>query len=191
METSRLRWSCVILFFFSRRVGSNSTLMAVPLPNNMYTMGTPSHQAYETCRTLKAGHAIANWSSPLTVVCARLLSYLIIHSPTKEGRMNIMTEINSCNNAMNLHNLAKFYIDHFICPCTYLWFLIQSLSDMWRIVKQCKGRTPVPSSHISRPSFDEMQVFMKYLLKEPPQSHKEAKRAVCTSHRYLLFLFLI
>ena len=57
---------------------------------------------------------------------------------------------------------------------------MQPLSDLWRIVKQGKGRTPVPSGHVSRPSFDDMQEIMKYLLEEPPKSHTEAKRAVST-----------
>ena len=93
--------------------------MPVPLPNNPYDAGTPTHQAYETCRTLEAGPTPANWCGPPTVVCARLLGYIIIHAPTEEGRTNITNEINSCNDDnMTLHRLAKFYVGHFLRPCT-------------------------------------------------------------------------
>jgi hypothetical protein len=92
--------------------------MPEPLPNNPYAAGTPTHQAYETCRALEVGPAPANWYGPPTVVCGRLLGYIIIHAPTEEGRTNITNEINSCENNMSLHKLAKFYVDHFLRPCT-------------------------------------------------------------------------
>jgi hypothetical protein len=101
------------------RGGELGQLMPQPLPNNPYATGTPTHQAYATCVTLEAGRAPADWTGPPTEVCARLLGYMIIHSPTDDGRTNITNEINSCNaDGMALHKLAKFYVDHYLRPCT-------------------------------------------------------------------------
>ena len=47
-----------------------------------------------------------------------------------------------------------------------------------RIVRQIKGRTPVPSGHVSRPSFDDMQETLMYLPVEPPKDYTDAKNGV-------------
>ena len=47
-----------------------------------------------------------------------------------------------------------------------------------RIVRQNKGRTPVSSGHVSRPSFDDMQETLMYLLVEPPKDYTDAKNGV-------------
>ena len=93
--------------------------MPEPLPINPYEAGTPTHQAYyATCERMEVGFPLPNWSGPPTVACARLLGYMIVHSPTDDGRTNITNEINSCNgNELALHKLAKFYVDHYLRPC--------------------------------------------------------------------------
>jgi hypothetical protein len=92
--------------------------MPQPLPNNPFPAGTQASQAYTTCLTLEAGFPQVNWSGPPTVVCARLLGYLIIHAPTVSGRTDVANEINSCNNdEEKLHMLAQFYINHFLRVC--------------------------------------------------------------------------
>lgn len=92
--------------------------MSKPLPNNTHPPGTPSHQAYATCLTLEAGFPLVNWSGPPTSVCARLLGYLMIYSPTAAGRTIVTNEINSCDNdEEKLHKLAQFYINHFLRAC--------------------------------------------------------------------------
>jgi len=76
--------------------------------------------------------------------------------------MDVANEINSCNNdEEKLHKLAEFYVAHFL-----------------RIFKQNKGHTPVPSGHVSRPSFDQMQETLTYLLEEPPKDYTDAKNGV-------------
>jgi hypothetical protein len=155
--------------------------MPQALPNNPYPAGTPPHQAYATCLALQASFPLLNWESPSTQVCARLLGYMIIHSPTDDGRVNIVNEINSCSNDEELHNLAKFYIDNFLRVCELLPTHREELIFrhlIHRTVRQQKGRTPVPSGHISRPSFDEMQETLKYLLVEPPKDYAHAKTGV-------------
>ena len=47
-----------------------------------------------------------------------------------------------------------------------------------RIVRQNKGRTPVSSGHVSRPSFDDMQETLMYLLVEPPKDYTDVKNGV-------------
>jgi len=49
---------------------------------------------------------------------------------------------------------------------------------MDQIVRQNKGRTPVPSGHVSRPSFDDMQATLMYLLVEPPKNYTDSKNGV-------------
>ena len=94
-------------------------LPAQPLPtNNPYAPGMPVHQAYATCVALETDFPLANYSGPPTPVCARLLGYLIIHAPTQRGHVSITNEINSCNgNKMRLHELALFYVNHFLRFC--------------------------------------------------------------------------
>ena len=41
-----------------------------------------------------------------------------------------------------------------------------------------KCRTPTPSQHPSRPSFDDTQEVLKFLLKETPKNHATAKAKV-------------
>jgi hypothetical protein len=98
--------------------------MPIPLPPNPYAVGTPSHTAYSTCLAFQAQapHLQVPWAAtPTPLVCARLLGYMIIYSPTPQGRTNICNEINSCNGDRDtFHNLAKFYVDHYLRPCKYL-----------------------------------------------------------------------
>jgi hypothetical protein len=98
--------------------------MPSPLPPNPYAVETPMHTAYSTCLALQAQapHLQVPWAAtPTPLVCARLLGYMIIHSPTAQGRTNICNEINSCNGDRDLfHNLAKFYVDRYLRSCKYL-----------------------------------------------------------------------
>jgi len=142
--------------------------MPQPLPNNPFPAGTPAHQAYTTCQTMEAGFPLVNWSGPPTSVCARLLGYLTIHAPTVSGRTDVTNEINCCNNdEEKLHTLAQFYINHFL-----------------RVFRQNKGRTPVPSGHVSRPSFDDMQATLMYLLVEPPKNYTDSKNGALVRDGY-------
>ena len=88
-----------------------------PLPGNPFPTGTPAHKAYTTCVTLENSFPLANLSGPSTLVCARLLGYLILHAPTPGGQTCIVNEINSCNNDEKLHGLAQFYVNYFLRVC--------------------------------------------------------------------------
>jgi hypothetical protein len=54
---------------------------------------------------------------------------------------------------------------------------------IYPIVKQQKERTPIPSSHPSRPSFDERKEELMYMLKETPKNYSHAKAGV-SSHAF-------
>ncbi|KAF8575890.1 hypothetical protein K439DRAFT_1368763 [Ramaria rubella] len=142
-----------------------------PLPVNPYAAGSQTHKAYEKCLELEenAANTPTPWKSgPSSLVCARLLGYMIIHSPTAEGHMNIAKEINSCSKGVaQLYQLAKFYIDRYL-----------------RVFRQNKGRTPVVASHPSRPSFDAIQDKLKLLLECPPKNHSDAKAATLVRDGY-------
>ncbi|KAF8573903.1 hypothetical protein K439DRAFT_1399426 [Ramaria rubella] len=142
-----------------------------PLPVNPYTAGSQEHQAYTICLALQenAANIPTPWKSgPSSLVCSRLLGYMIIHSPTEQGRMNITKEIKSCSKgAAQLYQLAKFYIDRYL-----------------RVFRRNKGRTPAAASHPSRPSIDAMQERLKLLLECPPKNHSDAKAAALIRDDY-------
>jgi hypothetical protein len=56
--------------------------------------------------------------SPL--VCVRILGWLIIHSPTDIGRINVAKEVISCNSSQSIIELGVYYNDHFIRCCEWL-----------------------------------------------------------------------
>ncbi|KAJ3515777.1 hypothetical protein NLJ89_g1537 [Agrocybe chaxingu] len=146
--------------------------MPTPLPPNLYASGTPMHTAYSTCLAFQAQAPqlqVPLAANPTPLVCARLLGYMILHSPTSQGRANICNEIRSCNGNRDMfHDMAKFYVDRYL-----------------RSFRSTKGRTPVHSDHPSRQaSFDEMQGTIRYLLDEPPKNHVEAKAAALERDGY-------
>ncbi|KIK91133.1 hypothetical protein PAXRUDRAFT_798891, partial [Paxillus rubicundulus Ve08.2h10] len=88
---------------------------------------------------------------PQRLIYARILGYLILAGPTDLAGVVAAKEVVSCEgDEEKLAACGKLYFDHYI-----------------RAFKKYKGRTPVPSSHPSRPSFNS--------LKEAYQSHQGAK----------------
>ncbi|KAF8575615.1 hypothetical protein K439DRAFT_1369508 [Ramaria rubella] len=144
-----------------------------PLPVNPYAAGSQTHQAYKICLALQENAANSptpcQWKSgPSSLICSRLLGYMIIYAPTEAGRMNITKELNSCiKGAAQLYQLAKFFIDRYL-----------------RVFKENKGRAPAAASHFSRPSFDAMQERLKLLLECPPKNHSDAKAAALIRDDY-------
>lgn len=168
--------------------------MPQPLPANPFNTNThpDEHTAYRTCLHREAAaiaaaviHPVQSGVSPL--ICARLLGYMIIHAPTDLGRRNISSEITSCRNKEEFFDLAKLYIQHFLRCCKYL--LLDSSNSWWTCsssfkstVKAAKGRTPIPSNHPSRPSFDNVSDTFIHMLLEAPQDHQSAKALVSSTH---------
>jgi len=48
-----------------------------------------------------------------------------------------------------------------------------------------KGRTPIPSSHVSRPSFNTRKAMIMEMVVEAPQSHQHAKANVSATHHVI------
>ncbi|KAF9233591.1 hypothetical protein BU15DRAFT_90278 [Melanogaster broomeanus] len=91
------------------------------------------------------------------LVHARTLGYLIIHGPSDEARKTVAREVNSCDgDEIRLGNLGRSYVEHYI-----------------RGFKRYNGRTPTPSSHSSRSSFDITKDAMS---SRAPTQHQAAKR---------------
>ncbi|KAF9220142.1 hypothetical protein BS17DRAFT_739680 [Gyrodon lividus] len=94
------------------------------------------------------------------LIYARILGYLILEGPSDYARVAVAQEVISCEgDEEKLAACGKLYCDHYI-----------------RAFRKYKGRTPAPSSHPSRPSFDSRKALIMYMLKEAPQSHQNAKR---------------
>src|ERR1700734_3631795 len=99
--------------------------MPQPLPVNPYNINTHirEHNAYATCLAYEASsiaglHPVPSGVSSL--VCARLLGYMILHAPTDVGRGNISNEVMSCPNEKHLADMAKLYIQIFLRCCENL-----------------------------------------------------------------------
>ncbi|THH03489.1 hypothetical protein EW146_g10433 [Bondarzewia mesenterica] len=122
------------------------------LPPNNYAPG-PWREAYDICLRFERN---AGDSQPKRLMCARFLGYMVLEAPAVRGRDNFSNEIKSCANEEALKKLAMLYINHFVA------------------VRAAKG-TPTPSTHPSRPSFDNSEKTLKYLLEEAPQNHTTAK----------------
>ncbi|KAF9220130.1 hypothetical protein BS17DRAFT_787934, partial [Gyrodon lividus] len=94
------------------------------------------------------------------LIYARILGYLILEGPSDYARVAVAQEVISCEgDEEKLAACGKLYCDHYI-----------------RAFRKYKSRTPAPSSHPSRPSFDSRKALITYMLKEAPQSHQNAKR---------------
>ncbi|KDQ54715.1 hypothetical protein JAAARDRAFT_402182 [Jaapia argillacea MUCL 33604] len=139
-----------------------------PLPRNTYD-NPLWRDAYDVC--LRFEHSCAS-STPVRsgtpgLVCARMLGYMILFAPVDSGRNYVSAEVNGCENEEALGRLADIYISFFA-----------------RCFKASKGRTPTPSTHPSRPSFDDIEETLKYLIEEAPQDHCTAKYKALIRDRY-------
>ncbi|THH17497.1 hypothetical protein EW146_g3321, partial [Bondarzewia mesenterica] len=118
-------------------------------------------EAYTRCLALEHHATVANGhdgGTPSLLLSARFLGRMILEAPSPTGLVTFSREVNSCMNDEGLCVLARYYIDHFInCFRSYT------------------GPTPQPSLHPSRPSFDNIQDLLKFLLEEAPSGDTTAK----------------
>ena len=137
-----------------------------PLPTNFFNSQI-LFDAYQCC-------LCAEKTVPMH---ARVLGYMLIHIPADKGCCLLTIEINGCKCFDDFRALAELYIQHFICLCEPLTAIIY-LNLIHPVVKQQKDRTPIPSDHPSRPSFDTLRMDLMYLLTEPPRNYPDAKQGV-------------
>lgn len=117
---------------------------------------------------------------PKRLIYARILGYLMLEGPSDEARVAIAQEILSCTDEDVLATNGKMYYDHYIRACKLLLLPIFCHSERHPTVKKTKGRTPTPSHHASRPSFDTRKAMIMDMLVEAPQTHRDAKKNVST-----------
>ena len=119
------------------------------------------------------------------LIYARVLGYLILEGPSDQARVAVALEVNACNGEEEkMLIIGRFYFDHYICACKLqnvgLFFAILKSSST---VRMDKGRTPMPSNHASRPSFDSIKAMMMAMVVEAPRNHQQAKANVsATDH---------
>ena len=81
--------------------------------------------------------------------------------------------------------IGQLYFDHYIRACTKLQFvcIVFTILESSSIVRMNKGRTPVFSNDVSRPSCDTRKAMIMAMGVEAPQNHQQAKSNVsATDH---------
>ncbi|KAA1472924.1 hypothetical protein DENSPDRAFT_839317 [Dentipellis sp. KUC8613] len=151
-----------------------------PLPQeNKFNTGNELliHVAYSQCLVLESkvlddpAAVIPQKGSLPPLVCARLLGQLLLEAPIADGRTNVASEIVRCKDDDELQQLANLYKNHLL-RCFY----------------RTKGRTPLPSSHPTAPSFDLKKNEFRALLVETPSSHEAAKAQALERDQYRCML---
>jgi hypothetical protein len=112
------------------------------------------------------------------LVHARILGYLIREGPSTKAKECVAQDVNSCSNDDEMDKVGKMYYDHYIRACESPSFAVIAFFLSLLTVRKDKGATPAPSSHPSRPSFENKQDMIKAMLREPPRSHSDAKHNV-------------
>ena len=115
---------------------------------------------------------------PKRLMYARLLGYLMLEGPSDGARVAVTQEVLSCAGEDSLALNGKMYYDHYIRACKLLLLPVCPHSEGHSTVKKVKGCTPIPSLHVSRPSFDTRKAMIMGMLVEAPQSHRDAKKNV-------------
>jgi hypothetical protein len=103
---------------FEDQAMSNRGVPLPPFPATLISHPTVNY-AYNRCLTLEA-QADMHQSKPPSLVCARLLGYMLIHAPNDAGRRNVAKDIGSCIDDAKLLELAQLYFCHFVRLCEYL-----------------------------------------------------------------------
>ncbi|KAN0091134.1 hypothetical protein V8E55_004700 [Tylopilus felleus] len=88
----------------------------------------------------------------------RILGFLLLHAPNRGVRSEVTKCIHSRKNSSDLTDVGAFFERHVILP-----------------FKKYRGRTPKPSEHSSRPSFEAVKDEVKVNITQAPKNHKDAK----------------
>ncbi|KAI9509931.1 hypothetical protein F5148DRAFT_1011536 [Russula earlei] len=111
--------------------------------------------AYNVC--LNHEEAFAAYENKLRYV--RILGFLVLYAPNWTVRHEVVKCIHSRKNESDLTDVGRFFECYVIIP-----------------FKKYKGRTPKPSEHPSRPSFEAVKNQVKVDVSEAPKDHRDAKR---------------
>ncbi|TBU52839.1 hypothetical protein BD310DRAFT_831335 [Dichomitus squalens] len=96
---------------------------------------------------------------------SRVVGYLLFYAPNATALATLKDDIASCDTAdqgplQALYNLGEFYVKNLLL-----------------IFRKTRGRTPVPSDHPSRPSFEVAKSQVMEDLQSTPRNHSDAKLA--------------
>lgn len=129
----------------------------------------------------------------------RILGHLLAHGPSDASKTHIMQAILSsgCQGGASnssgpsvevvtadvdkLVSLGEYYDKYFLSPCKFLatYVFATALNFRDELVSHIGYRTPQPSRHPSRPSFEVHMGSIKELLLKNPSNHRQAKELVC------------
>jgi len=139
-----------------------------PTPLPASTFASPSiTSAYSLCRELETSDIARDYeSTPPPDTCARVLGYSLVYL-RPAGATNLAAEILACSSREDIIDLGAFIVRTFV-----------------RTFKRAKGRTPAPSAHPSRPSFEDQRSFYEDLLQEGSLNHERAKTAALVRDNY-------
>ena len=131
----------------------------------------------------------------------RTLGYLLLLCPedvTAGVRAEVSKSIHSCENKEDVAALGAFFELYLIKPCElsvcHPRFLHPTHLRNIYLVLKFKGRTPAPSDHPSRSSFDIDKQRMIVDITEAPKDHKAAKFQVSHFRNFIprpSFLLLV
>ncbi|KAH7333911.1 hypothetical protein B0J17DRAFT_721147 [Rhizoctonia solani] len=102
-----------------------------------------------------------------SVVLVRILGYMLLEAPSPDGRTYMANEINRCRSKEEILNLGYFHLSHFI-----------------RYFKFTSREPRTPSTHPSRPSFEDVRRQIAESLVPAPTSYAEAKRQALVRDNY-------
>ncbi|KAF9491051.1 hypothetical protein BDN71DRAFT_1453465 [Pleurotus eryngii] len=113
----------------------------------------------------------------------RVLGYILLEQLSPGGIEHLARSIQSCldSDDASLTGLGRFYAKYFVKICDFLSAAPQGRSRSKRSfsVYRQQGRTPAPSLHPSRPSFDQKRELFLVLLVTPGSlSHGAARQLV-------------
>lgn len=165
--------------------------VAIPLPdlpprlqNSKYILGAyPQILEYE--RVLQTAYnREPSAERRLKLMYISIIGYLILEGYSDAARVAVALEVLSCNGEEKEEkflNIGKLYFEHFIRACKLqkkFFFFTACVLNSFSLVRMHKGRTPLPSSHASRPSFDARKWNIMTTIIEAPQNHQHAKSNV-------------
>ncbi|KAI9058870.1 hypothetical protein FKP32DRAFT_1597177 [Trametes sanguinea] len=112
-----------------------------------------------------------------SVVYARVVGYLLLYPPSDVARSAVTEDIASCRSpdqqdAFNaLYELGAMYTKQFIV-----------------LFRSARGKTPTPSDHPSRASFDRLQTDNPQAPQPSPRDHSSAKKSALVRDNYRCML---
>ncbi|TBU21953.1 hypothetical protein BD311DRAFT_771234 [Dichomitus squalens] len=123
---------------------------------------------------LPAEEAASKAANAKDLMYSRVVGYLLFYASNATALATLKDDIASCDTAdqgplQALYNLGEFYVKNLLL-----------------IFRKTRGRTPVPSDHPSRPSFEVAKSQVMEDLQSTPRNHSDAKLAALARDNFRL-----